>query len=284
MKHVYLLIFGLVFSSCVSKKTFLATEQNLQESNDALSMANGQIAQLEDSLTFERGVNYALSTTEDKLQDRLDVLQLEIDNLSNNASSTQQGLNERLRQKDQEIADRQAKIDAANRLLRTRQERLLAINEAIPEIFSSLEIIEDWEIRPRNSQVVLAIGEDNLFRKNSTSSLTSNGEAILERIAALLVKYPEMQIQVIGHTDNVAVPRQGLDNWQYSALRAVSIVKGLTASSKIGPNRVLAASKSEYEPVESNETTEGRQRNRRVELIIAPREADLERDLRRILD
>lgn len=284
MKHFYLLIFGLVLSSCVSKKTFLATEQNLQNTNKALAVANSQIEELEDNLIFERGVNHALSTTQDKLQARLDILQLEIDNLSSNASSTQQGLNERLRQKDQEIADRQAKIDAANRLLRVRQERLLALTEAIPNIFAAVEMTDGWEIRPRNSQLVLAIGEDNLFRRNSTSALTSEGEAVLSAIAAELVKYPEMQVQVVGHTDNVAVPRQGLDNWQYSALRAVSVVKGLTASGKIGPNRVLAASKSEYEPLESNETTEGRQRNRRVELIIAPREADLERDLRRVLD
>ncbi|MGH1437152.1 MAG: OmpA/MotB family protein [Lewinella sp.] len=284
-KYMYLLFLGVVLSSCVSKKKFQASEQHYQQTADSLQRVNTtKITQLKDSLSFERGANYALSVTQDKLQDRLDILQLEIDNLGSNASSTQQELNNRLRQKDELIAERQAKIDAVNRILRTRQERLVALSEAIPGVFSAQEITEGWEILPRNGQLVLAINEDNLFRRGSTSSLTSTGEETLNRIAAIVVKYPEMLIQVIGHTDNVPVPRESLDNWQYSALRAVSVLKGLTASGDIGPNRIIAASKSEYEPLGSNETTEGRQRNRRVELIIAPRESDLEREVRRIVE
>lgn len=284
-KCIYLLILGLALTSCVSKKKFLASEQHYQQTTDSLRrVTTTQITRLKDSLSFERGANYALNVTQDKLQDRLDILQLEIDNLGSNASSTEEELNDRLRQKDQLIAERQAKIDAVNRILRTRQERLSALSEALPLIFSEQGIEGGWEIRPRSGQLVLAINEDNLFRRGSTSSLTSTGEEILNRVAAIVVNYPEMLIQVVGHTDNLPVPRESLDNWQYSALRAVSVVKGLTASGNIGPNRVLAASKSEYEPLESNETKEGQQRNRRVELLIAPRESDLERDVRKIVD
>jgi len=284
-KYIYLLLLGVILSSCVSKKKFQASEQHYEQITDSLQrVSSAHITRLKDSLSFERGANYALSVTQDKLQDRLDILQLEIDNLGSSASSTQENLNDRLRQKDELIAERQAKIDAVNRILRTRQERLSALSEAIPLISSEQGVEGGWEIRPRSGQLVLAINEDNLFRRGSTSSLTSTGEEILNRVAAIVVKYPEMQIQVVGHTDNVPVPRESLDNWQYSALRAVSVVKGLTASGNIGPNRVLAASKSEYEPLESNETKEGQQRNRRVELIIAPRESDLERDIRKIVE
>ncbi|WP_367391846.1 flagellar motor protein MotB [Lewinella sp. LCG006] len=284
-KCILLLILGLAFTSCVSKKKFQASEQQFQQTTDSLQrVSNAHITRLKDSLSFERGANYALSVTQDKLQDRLDILQLEIDNLSSNASSTQQELNDRLRQKDQLIAERQAKIDAVNRILRTRQERLTALSEAIPLIFTELAIESGWELLPRSGQLALAINEDNLFRRGSTSSLTATGEEILNRVAAIVVNYPEMQIQVVGHTDNVPVPRESLDNWQYSALRAVTVLKGLTASGAIGPNRVIAASKSEYAPLESNETQEGRQRNRRVELLIAPRESDLERDVRKIVE
>ncbi len=284
-KCIFLLILGLAFTSCVSKKKFQASERHYQQFTDSLQrVSTTQITRLKDSLSFERGANYALNVTQDKLQDRLDALQLEIDNVGSNASSTQQNLNDRLRQKDELIAERQAKIDAVNRILRTRQERLATLSEAIPLIFSEQGISSGWEIRPRSGQLVLAINEENLFKRGSTSALIPTGEQVLNRIAALIAKYPEMQIQVVGHTDNVPVPRESLDNWQYSALRAVSVVKGLTSSGSIGPNRVLAASKSEYEPLESNETKEGQQRNRRVELLIAPRESDLERDVRKIVE
>jgi chemotaxis protein MotB len=280
MKYFFLLVLTLAFSTCVSKKTFLASEQAAASAD---SLAQVQLTELRESLAHARGANQALRTTEDKLQDRLDILQQEIDRLGKNASSTQQDMSGQLRQKEQEIADRQAQIDAANRLLRVREERLQAMYDAVPAIFAEQGVTTGWELRPRNGQLNIAIGEDNLFRKNSTSAITPTGELLLGGIARLIAKYPEMQVQVVGHTDNVAVPREGLGNWQYSALRAISVVKGLTASGAIGPNRVLAASKSEYEPLESNETAEGRQRNRRVEIIIAPREADLERELRKVL-
>ncbi len=92
-----------------------------------------------------------------------------------------------------------------------------------------------------------------------------------------------MQIQVVGHTDNQDVNRQSLDNWQYSALRAVSIVKYLADDADLGANRIIAAAKSQFSPLQSNETAEGRARNRRIELIIAPPEVFLIQKMQREL-
>ena len=85
-----------------------------------------------------------------------------------------------------------------------------------------------------------------------------------------MLQYPEFQIRVLAHTDNKPNGRQNLDNWQYSALRTVSVVKHLTEYTDLGANRVIAASKSEYAPLQSNETKEGRASNRRIELVITP--------------
>ena len=115
MNYYYLLLAGLVLSGCVSKKTFQSAQASHQRLQDSLSSVNQQLRfeqdTLEDALSFERGANYALLLTQDKLQDRLDILQEEIDRLGSNASSTQQNLNTRLRQKDEALARRQQKLD-----------------------------------------------------------------------------------------------------------------------------------------------------------------------------
>lgn len=276
-----LILFSL--SSCISKKNFeLAQAEQQLTYETQLQQLSQERDTLQQALTFERGANHALFLTQDRLQDRLDILQLEIDRLSQNASSTQQGLTADLRQKDVEIARRQARIDGINQLLQQRSERLSSIEQEIGKLFEAVES-ERWSTRQRTGQLFVAINEDKLFSRGSTSRMTDEGEGLLTAIAQVVLRYPEMEITVIGHTDNQAVARQSLDNWQYSALRAVSVVQFLMGKN-IGASRMLAASKSEFQPLESNETEEGRLRNRRVEIVIYPAAANFERELDRLLN
>lgn len=287
MNYYYLLLIGLVLSGCVSKKTFQTAQANHQRMRDSLQLEATQLTfqrdTLQDALQFQRGANYALLLTQDKLQDRLDVLQLEIDELSSDASSTQQNLGNRILQKDQELASRQQQLDDIGSLLTRDETRLNELAAKLRSGIDSLAIDKGWEIVVTGNQLRVSIEEDQLFRRNSTSSITSTGEALLQTIADTLAKYPEMEVLAIGHTDNQPITRQGLDNWQYSALRAVSVVKFLTGEGELGANRVMAASKSEYAPLESNQTSEGRERNRRVDLLINARLTDLQRNIRRVL-
>lgn len=285
--YYYLLLLGLVLSGCVSKKTFQAAQADHQRQRDSLQYEANQLAYqrdtLSDALQFERGANYALVLTQDKLQDRLDVLQLEIDELSSDASSTRQNLGNRIMQKDQLLAARQQQLEDIGSLLTRDEKRLSELATKLRSGFDSLAIEEDWEVEVSGNQLRVSIGEANLFRRNSTSSLTTSGKSLLSAIADSLASYPEMEVLVIGHTDNQPITRQGLDNWQYSALRAVSVVKYLTGEGELGANRVMAASKSEYAPLQSNQTSEGQNRNRRVDLMIGTRRADLQRNIQRVL-
>ena len=289
MNYYYpLLLLGLLLSGCVSKKTFQTAQARHDLLNDSLTTIVDQLRfeqdTLQDALTFERGANYALLLTQDKLQDRLDVLQEEIDNLSNNASSTQQNLNSRLAQKDQQLKDRQQQLDDIGALLSRDEERLNKLAGGLRQMFDSLKVEDGWEVAVVNNQLRVSISEDNLFRRGSTSSITSTGGAVLGAVADSLKRFPEMEVWAVGHTDNRPVRRESLDNWQYSALRAVSVIKYLTGEGELGANRIIAASKGEYAPLESNETEEGRSRNRRVDLIISARQTDLQRNVRRVLD
>jgi chemotaxis protein MotB len=277
------LLLTFLLSSCISKKNFdLAQAEQKLSYETRLQQLTEEGDSLQQALTFERGANHALFLTQEKIQDRLDILQLEIDRLSQNASSTQQGLTADLRQRDVEIAQRQARIDGIHNLLKQRSDRLSTIEQEVSSLFEPAEK-NTWSTRQRTGQLFVAINEDQLFSRGSTSRLTDEGEGLLTSIAKVILRYPEMEVTVVGHTDNKAVARQSLDNWQYSALRAVSVVQFLMGED-IGANRMLAASKSEFQPLESNETEEGRMRNRRLELIIYPAAANFERELDRLLN
>lgn len=279
-----MLLLLVLMSGCISKKKFDLAQAEQQQTYEAqLQILTSERDTLQQALSFEKGVNHALFLTQERLQDRLDILQLEIDRLSQTASSTQQDLTDNIRQKGVEITQLQTRIDGIKTLLAQRVERLSAIEQEVISLFGAIEAGERWSTRQRTGQLFIAINEDELFNSGSTSRLTAEGETLLTNIANVVLRYPEMEITVVGHTDNQAVKRQSLDNWQYSALRAVSVVKFLI-DNNIGANRMLAASKSEFLPLESNETEEGRMRNRRIELIVSPAAANFERDLDRLLE
>ena len=82
---------------------------------------------------------------------------------------------------------------------------------------------------------------------------------------------PDINVVVEGHTDSIPIRGKYDDNWALSVARATAIVRILTDTYRVDPSRVTASGRSKYEPVEGNETAEGRQRNRRTEIILAPR-------------
>jgi chemotaxis protein MotB len=80
-----------------------------------------------------------------------------------------------------------------------------------------------------------------------------------------------------GHTDSIPIKGRYEDNWALSVARATAIVRILTKNYNVDPTRISASGRSQYEPVESNNSAEGRARNRRTEIILAPKLDELMR-------
>ncbi|MEM1216703.1 MAG: OmpA family protein, partial [Bacteroidota bacterium] len=279
--------FGLLLNSCVSKQQFLAyqTQQATQQDSlvQVVDLLILQKDTLRQALSYERGANAALLTTQDKLQDRLDVLQLEIDRLTSNASSTQQDLNAQVREREAAIAELEQRLTNIRQILQRQTDRLTALEKDLrAELPEAAEANSTF--RQRSGQLYLHLQEDALFRKNSTSRLGAEGEALLDSIAEVFLRYPELEVHVVGHTDNRPVPRDGLDNWQYAALRAVRVTSYLIDEANVSTNRILAASKGAFAPLMGNETEEGRAENRRITLVFYPAAANVDRALRKELE
>jgi len=124
----------------------------------------------------------------------------------------------------------------------------------------------------RDGKVYLSLDEKLLF-KSASWEIDANGRNALKKLAAVLERNPGIQITIEGHTDNVPYrPGSGnlSDNWDLSVKRATTVVRTLLEGSKINPSRLTASGRSEFVPVETGDTPEARQKNRRTEIILTP--------------
>ena len=117
---------------------------------------------------------------------------------------------------------------------------------------------------------------DRVMFDSGEAVLKPDGEAVMQKIAIILTKHPELKIHVIGHTDNVpirpAAHTRFVSNWELSTARALAAVHFLTEQAGVDPQRVGAVGYGEYRPIADNWTAEGRARNRRIAITILPDE------------
>ncbi|HEX7056816.1 MAG TPA: OmpA family protein [Bacilli bacterium] len=117
-------------------------------------------------------------------------------------------------------------------------------------------------------QLVLKISDNALFAPAS-ATVKDEAKKLALTIASMLEQYPQYEVVVSGHTDNVPIHTAEFpSNWELSAKRALNFMKILLSDKKLSPERFSAIGYGEYRPVASNDTAEGRAKNRRVEVAI----------------
>lgn len=130
---------------------------------------------------------------------------------------------------------------------------------------------DELSVEIKNGKVYVSMS-DNLLFKSGSSAVEAKGKEALKLLGEVLDKNTDIDILVEGHTDNVPIKTSVYkDNWDLSVARATSIVRILSVDYKIAPTRMTASGKGEYFPKSDNETTEGRARNRRTEIILSPK-------------
>lgn len=153
--------------------------------------------------------------------------------------------------------------------LRRKDSAVILLKDAIIKALAGFEKL-DVKVEYRNGKVYVILPEKLLFKSGSTSVDPKGQEALVE-LAKALNKKPDVQVAVEGHTDNVPMNGETIkDNWDLSVLRATSIAKIMINEGKLGAKRISANGRGETMPVASNETPEGRAKNRRTEIILTP--------------
>jgi len=157
-------------------------------------------------------------------------------------------------------------LESSEALLAARSAEIEKMRSSYDGLISDLEdevASGQIHIERLRSGLKLNLSEEILFPSGS-ATLNTSGTAVLRKVSRRLVELPHT-IAVEGHTDNVPVARRYASNWELAAARASSVVR-LMIELGVEPSRLKAVSRAEFAPVASNDTDEGRAKNRRIEI------------------
>ena len=165
---------------------------------------------------------------------------------------------------------------------KARIDELQREKEAATQAQKSLEqemraALESKEITISELQGKLTVNIlDRIMFDSGEADLKTEGEKILQKIAGILAQYPQRQIHVIGHTDNVPIRASARNrfpsNWELSTARATAAVRFLGEKAGVDPRRLGAVGYGEFHPIADNATPEGRAKNRRIALVVLSEE------------
>lgn len=142
--------------------------------------------------------------------------------------------------------------------------------------------VEKGQLKVSQYQNMLSVDlAEQIFFDSGKATLKAGGKDVLQKVGDALKSYENKVIRVVGHTDNVPLTKslQAVfpTNWELSVARATNVVRYLQEVG-IAPERMVAAGRGEYDPVSPNDTAEGRQKNRRIEIMLIDRDLANEMD------
>ena len=268
MKHTRLLIaLSLVLfflSSCVSSRKYndaLAREEVLKEDvrllNDKVAELNNNMQQLNARLTESQNENA-------RLINQIDAAGKNAAELARLANMTQQQLQEE-----------QQRLTQMRQLMDQQRQAIENLRKKMTDALVNFKP-DELSVFVKNGKVYVSLQESLLFPSGS-AVVNPRGKEALGKLGQALNLNPDIDVEIEGHTDSIPIKGRYEDNWALSVSRATAIVRILTDNYKVDPVRITASGRSKYEPVDTNTTTEGRARNRRTEIILAPKLDELMR-------
>ena len=306
-KFVYIALLGAMVAntSCVTKKAY----SELEEQNKLCEKNAASAAQLSQSKIDELlGQNSNLKKqVENLLQDTTDMsLRLHQLDLSNKSlGDANKSLAEQLKaaNNDNTVKQLMADLQRVQERLQAREDSMMAVEKSMAEkerkVAELSKIIEEqnksmeslkqrvsdalkgfegrgMEVSYRDGKVYVSMDEKLLFQSGKWE-LSQNADSALTKLSNFLMENKDIRVMVEGHTDSLAYRGNGyiIDNWDLSAKRANAIVRRILKNKLIAPDRITSAARAEFVPVDSNSTREGRQRNRRTEIILTPNVDDV---------
>ena len=255
---------ALLVSSCASKKDLQNCQNenkeltaNYQATKEKLAATEARLAALQEQLSGTQK-DYA------KLQNSLDK---SLSNASQNNVSIEK-LVDQINESNQYIrhlVEVKSKSDSLNMVLTNNLTRSL-----------SKEEMKEVDVQVLKGVVYISLA-DNMLYQSGSYEVNSRAQETLSKIAKIIQDYKDYDVLIEGNTDNVPVSTTSAkmknirNNWDLSALRASSVVQYLQEHFGVNPKRLTAGGRGEYNPVTSNDTETGKQRNRRTQIIITPK-------------
>ena len=170
-----------------------------------------------------------------------------------------------------DLEAREKRVNELEAIINKKDEALANLKRKVKEALLGFEN-NGLTIEQKNGKVYVSLDESLLFASGKYT-VGAKGTDVLKKLAKALETSSDIDIVVEGHTDNVPLNGKGVitDNWDLSVKRATSVVKIITKNSNVNPKRLTAAGRGEFLPLDMTDTSEGRKRNRRIEVILTPK-------------
>jgi chemotaxis protein MotB len=268
-KTVIPVLFSILLISCVSNKKFELAQSQARSTRDSLTGANARLladlntckdstASKDKRIAFLQDQNAILKQNNNQAIRQLQDLSVIT---STQAESIKKSL-DNIGAKDMYIMDLQKEMQRKDSL---NMALVMNLKGAIGNMAD-----EDINIKVDKGVVFIDISDKLLF-KSGSYDITPRAKEVLGKVALVLKNQPDLEFMVEGHTDNIPYKRPPLiDNWDLSVKRATAVVRVLQNEYGLPPYHITAAGRSEYQPVTTNDTNEGRAMNRRTRIVILP--------------
>ena len=254
----------LLVTSCASKKDLVNCQNenreltnNYQDTKEKLAAANARVASLEDQLAQQKKDNAALQKNLSQSLSNASSNNVNISKLVDQINESNQYI--------RHLVEVKSKSDSLNMVLTNNLTRSL-----------SKEEMKEVDVQVLKGVVYISLA-DNMLYQSGSYEVNSRAQETLSKIAKIIQDYKDYDVLIEGNTDNVPVSTTSAkmknirNNWDLSALRASSVVQYLQEHFGVNPKRLTAGGRGEYNPVTSNDTETGKQRNRRTQIIITPK-------------
>lgn len=307
IKRIVFSIFTLVvLASCVSPKIYKDLEEkyaDLKEENRKLSADNESLLNTKNTAENElKQLNSAYDeavTERDKLQADYNATKANLENLKSSydaleknsstaiAANSQKNreLLAQLEAKEQALSAEITRLEQLKKELEIRSSRVAELEQVIAAKDAAMTSLKnaissaltDFEgkgltVEQRDGKVYVSM-ENKLLFSSGSWAVGSEGRRAVQQLGSVLGDNPDIAVLIEGHTDNVPYKGNGAltNNWDLSTKRATSIVNILRENSNINPENLTAAGRGEFAPVASNDSPQGKAKNRRIEVILTPK-------------
>ena len=250
-------------SSCVSKKKYTELEGNFNSKNQELVDTKADLMKCR--IESESRVTSLEQQVKDLRSDKEKTLEY-VDNLTVLSKSASDNIKETLAQ----MGKKDEYIQHVQKAMNRKDSINLALGFQLKRVLKDGFNDEDIQVDVEKTVVYISIADKLLF-KSGSATISSDAKRVLGKVADVIAAQSNLEVMVEGYTDNKPISTAGIkDNWDLSVKRATSVIRVLQDDFNIKPERLIAAGRSEYKPLETNDTVEGRARNRRTRIVLMP--------------
>ncbi len=188
--------------------------------------------------------------------------------------------NQRLEKLKKELQDRSNRVAELEKVISDKDAAMTALKDAISKALTDFEG-KGLTIEQRDGKVYVSM-ENKLLFSSGSWAVGTEGRRAVQQLGTVLAKNPDIAVLIEGHTDNVPYQSSGqiVGNWDLSTKRATAIVTILRENASINAENLTAAGRGEFAPIATNDTPEGKAKNRRIEVILTPKLDELSRLLK----